>query len=212
MIRKSFFTKGNGALGLGFQARLEQVHGEKCLVIDRAYDGKPPADAFVTKNSNITLNIVTADCAPVLFQGTDPDGEEIIGAAHAGWRGALSGVCENTIKEMVGLGAVKAGIKAMIGPCIKQQSYEVNEEFKQTFLSEDNIASPFFIAGKTANKYQFNLSGYIEARLQRANIGRVNVDQRDTYTDLDFLSYRRMTHLDKITKERQTSAIVILDD
>lgn len=210
MIEHNFFGKERGQVGDGFQAFLTQVHGNECLVVDGSHQGKPEADAFVTNQKNVTLNIVTADCGPVLFQGASGEGHEVIAAVHAGWRGALSGVCENTIDQMVALGVECKSIKAMIGPCIQQQSYEVDEKFKQSFLTEDKQSEGAFI--DHGEKYLFDLSGYIEQRLRQHGVRDISVDQRDTYTNESFYSYRRMTHENKITKDRQVSSIVILDD
>lgn len=152
---------------------------------------KPEADAMVTATPGLGLGILTADCQPVLF--ADPVGR-VIGAAHAGWRGALSGILENTINAMVALGADRSRINAVIGPCISQEAYEVGEEFLESFLSEDPDFMRFFVNG-VGGKYQFDLVGFGLARLRDAGVADATWIGHCTYGDpARFYSYRRSVH------------------
>lgn len=190
---------------------LTQVHGAKVETIaagDPAWrlgDG-PRADAMVTNRAGLTLGIVTADCAPVLFFDVSTG---IVGAAHAGWRGALGGVAESTIAAMEQLGASPANISAVVGPCIAQASYEVDSVFRDRFLADDAANARFFVAGP-AGKPHFDLPGYVLARLERAGIGGAQAVGLDTYADPGaFYSYRRSTHLEQADYGRQLSAIAL---
>jgi YfiH family protein len=167
---------------------------------------RPHADAIVTATPGLLIGVVTADCAPVLF--ADPNAK-VIGAAHAGWRGALGGVTDNTIAAMEALGARRADILAVVGPCIAQASYEVDHAFRDRFLAADPANSNFFADGPSG-KPRFSLSGYVVDRLVRANIGGVAAIPRDTYADADaFYSFRRAAHNGEADYGRQLSAIAL---
>ena len=182
-----------------------QVHSARVATVPRPWPerSRPEADAMVTDEAGMLLAIVTADCAPVLLADREAG---VIGAAHAGWRGAHAGVLENTVAAMAGLGAVPVRIAAAIGPAIAQASYEVDETFRAQFTSADER---FFALGRPGH-WQFDLAGYAAARLERAGVGRVQRLDLDTYADpLRFYSFRRATHEGKATYGRQFSMIAL---
>ena len=187
---------------------VHQVHSADVVVTDRAWpqDSRPPADGLVTDRPNLLLGILTADCAPVLFADHHA---VVVGAAHAGWRGALAGVTDATIEAMERLGARRDNIHAAVGPCIAQPSYEVDEAFCARFLDADPGNARFFVAGP-ASKPHFDLESYVVHRLIAAGIGEVEALNLDTYDDADrFYSYRRATHHGEADYGRQLSAIAI---
>ena len=148
----------------------------------------PEADAVVTDKKNVALSVVTADCAPVLL--ADPV-SSVIGAAHAGWKGAQSGIIENTVSAMVDMGARVENITASIGPCIAQKSYEVGEE-----LFEQIADQKYFIASEQHGHYMFDLERYVADKLRLLKIGKIDPLHRNTYDEINnFFSYRRKTHL-----------------
>ncbi|HEX7966824.1 MAG TPA: polyphenol oxidase family protein, partial [Stellaceae bacterium] len=170
---------------------------------------RPKADAIVTDRPGAVLGILTADCAPVLF--ADPDAR-IIGAAHAGWRGALGGVLEATVAAMAKLGAAPERIAAAIGPCIAQPSYEVGPEFPAPFLTEDGANAAFFVPAPRAGHFFFDLAGYIRRRLERLELGRVEHTGGDTAAEADrFFSYRRSCLRREPDYGRELSAICLVD-
>jgi YfiH family protein len=155
----------------------------------------------VTDRPGLLLGIVTADCAPVLLADAAAG---VIGAAHAGWRGAHGGVMENTVRAMEQLGADRARVAAAIGPAIARDSYEVDERFRASFEPED---APLFTAGRPGH-WQFDLAGYVARRLRTAGLGTVETLALDTYAEpARFFSYRRATHLAEPTYGRQFSLI-----
>ena len=165
------------------------------------FDARPRADAIVTDRADLVLGIVTADCAPVLLADRDAG---VIGAAHAGWRGAHGGVLENTVAAMVRLGARKDRIAAAIGPAIAQPSYEVDARFRENFEPSHDA---LFAAGRDGH-WQFDLPGYVAFRLRSAGVGMVEPLGLDTYADeRRFFSYRRATHRAEPTYGRQFSLI-----
>ncbi|SDW26145.1 peptidoglycan editing factor PgeF [Roseicitreum antarcticum] len=152
---------------------------------------RPRADALVTATPGLALSVLSADCQPVLFADTTAG---VIGAAHAGWRGALDGVLEATLDAMERLGARRADTTAVIGPCISQLAYEVGPEFMETFLAEDPGLSRFFAQG-IGDRYQFDLPGFGLYRLRSAGVGHAEWTRHCTYSDADsFYSYRRSVH------------------
>lgn len=165
---------------------LHQVHGPAVIrVTDPWLPGEGPrADAMVTDRPGVALGIVTADCGPVLF-----DGGHVVGAAHAGWRGAAAGVLEATIAAMRELGATT--ITAAIGPCIRQPSYEVSDDMRDAVHAQDAEAGRFFAAGARAGHWQFNLAGYCAARLSDIAVHVVDADTLPD--DTRFFSHRRRT-------------------
>lgn len=191
---------------------LYQIHSDKCVRVDDLWsdDEKPRADASVTDKAGVALSILTADCTPVLFHGRKVDGSPVIGAAHAGWRGAFGGVLESTIAAMVDLGAGQASIQAAIGPSIRQASYEVDAGFYQNFIGADAAHARFFIASEKAGHHMFDLAGYCAMRLRNAGAVQIYDLDMDTYAlEDDFFSYRRKTHRGEPDYGRQISAIVI---
>jgi YfiH family protein len=159
---------------------------------------------MVTDRPNLLLGILTADCAPVLLADAEA---VVIGAAHAGWRGALAGVTDSAIAGMEQLGARRERIRAAIGPCIGQPSYEVDESFRMRFLEQDPGNVRFF-ADEQWGKPHFDLEAYVEHRLQSAGIAAVEALHVDTYADPDrFYSYRRATHRGEADYGRQVSLI-----
>ncbi len=182
-----------------------QVHGADCVEAgDWAEAERPQADALVTNKPGVLLSILTADCAPVLFADLSAG---VIGAAHAGWKGAVAGVTDSTIAAMERLGASRANIVAAIGPCIAQVSYEVDGGFRDRLLAEDAGNARFFAPG-APDKWQFDLERYVAARLERAGIGGIEPLSLDTYADeARFFSFRRATHRGEADYGRQMSLI-----
>jgi len=170
-----------------------QIHSADVATVEAAWarEAAPKVDAMVTARPGLALGILTADCAPVLLA----DGEaRVVGAAHAGWRGALSGVVEATVKAMVALGARAERIRAGIGPCIAQRSYEVGPEFPQAFLAQDPANEAFFAPSRRAGHHLFDLPAYVGARLAAAGVKRITCAYCDTCAEAGrFFSYRRAT-------------------
>jgi polyphenol oxidase len=172
---------------------LTQVHGTHVVTVTEPWPAGrgEKADAMVTDQPGLALGIVTADCAPVLF--ADSSGT-IVGATHAGWRGAVAGVLEATIAAMIALGAVAERITAAIGPCIAQASYEVGPDLRDAVLARSPANSAFFIPGQREDRWQFDLPGYCAVRLRAAGVGHVVVIGVDTLVEEDrFFSHRRRT-------------------
>jgi YfiH family protein len=165
---------------------------------------RPEADALVTATPEVLLAVLTADCQPVLFHDSAAG---VVGAAHAGWRGALDGVLEATLDAMEGLGASRAATVAVIGPTISQAAYEVGPEFLDRFRAEDPDATRFFING-AGDRVLFDLPGYGAHRLRAAGVGRAEWTGHCTYRDPDrFYSYRRTTHAGEADYGRLISTI-----
>jgi YfiH family protein len=183
---------------------VHQVHSAKVEVVDGPLGfAKPQADAMVTKTPGIALGVLTADCQPVLFADHDAG---VVGAAHAGWRGALDGVLEATIDAMIALGATRETIKAAIGPSISQRAYEVGPEFMDTFLAEDPQYARFFVNG-VEDKFHFDLPGFGLYKLRSAGVD-AEWTRHCTYSDADrFYSYRRTTHAREADYGRLISVI-----
>ena len=180
----------------------------KSVVVDQPWpmDERPRADAMVTDKPGILLGILTADCAPVLFADSEAG---VIGAAHAGWRGALAGVTDSAIAAMEQLGARRDHIRAAVGPCIAQPSYEVDGAFRDRFLA-DNPDNARFFADGPSGKPHFDLEAYVAHRLIAAGIGEIEALHLDTYAEADrFYSYRRATHRGEADYGRQLSAIAL---
>ncbi|MBU2981727.1 peptidoglycan editing factor PgeF [Lentibacter algarum] len=171
---------------------VHQVHSPDVVHVTSPIAEKPMADAMVTAQAGLGLAILTADCQPVLFADHDAG---VIGAAHAGWKGAQGGVLEATVDAMEALGAKAANISAVIGPCISQRSYEVGQEFVERFLDEDLDNNRFFISGRDEGKYLFDLAGFGLSRLRARGVGNTSWTGHCTYEDAArFYSYRRTTH------------------
>lgn len=187
-------------------ATVHQVHSSTAVYAGQPWpqDERPHADAMVTDRPDLLLGVLTADCAPVLLADEDAG---VIGAAHAGWRGAVAGVTDATIDAMERLGAKRERIVAAVGPCIAQPSYEVDDAFRAHLQEQDSQNSRFFVAGP-AGKPHFDLPAYVLNRLKSAGIKRAEALGLDTYADADrFYSYRRSTHLGEPSYGRQISMI-----
>ena len=170
---------------------VHQIHSADVVAVDGPMITRPKADGLVTRVPGLALAVLTADCQPVLF--ADPQGG-VIGAAHAGWGGARTGVLEATVDAMVALGAKRDRIVAVIGPCISQEAYEVGPEFLQRFVEDDPSNCRFFEAGQ-GDRQQFDLPAYGVHRLEQAGIGAVQWTGHCTFSDPDrFYSYRRSVH------------------
>lgn len=184
---------------------VHQVHSPTVLTVDSPINGdKPKADAVVTATPGLALTILTADCQPVLF--ADPDAN-VIGAAHAGWRGALDGVLEATLDAMEALGAQRSNTFAAIGPTISQRAYEVGPDFLDEFVAESPENLRFFANGH-GDRLQFDLPAFGLHRLRQAGVGRAEWTRHCTYSDPDrFYSYRRSTHAKEADYGRLISAI-----
>lgn len=190
---------------------LSQVHSAEVVTLEAPLspESRPDADALVTKERGLVLGILTADCAPLLF--VDPKAG-VIGAAHAGWRGALDGVGEATLAAMEALGAKRKEIRVAIGPCIAQSSYEVGPEFQARFLQADPQNAAYFEEG-IADRLQFDLKGYLADRLARSGLAEISVEPADTCAEeLRFFSYRRATKQGERDFGTLLSAIVLEKD
>ena len=195
------------ALGADTLCTLYQVHSAKAVIIDKPWVTGPEADAMATRAKGIALGILSADCAPILLA----DGEAgVIGAAHAGWKGALGGIVESAISAMEQLGARRPRIAAAIGPCISQANYEVTDAFRQRFVEADAANDRFFDAGARHGHAQFDLDGFVAERLNRAGVDNVSRLSRCTYAhESEFFSFRRATHRRETDYGREISAIVL---
>ena len=183
-----------------------QIHSADAVTLrgdaDPAF--RPEADALVTDRPGLALGILTADCAPVLLADREAG---VVGAAHAGWKGALGGVTDSAILAMEALGARRSRINAAVGPCIARASYEVDDAFVDRFCTDDPQNERFFAAGRPGHA-QFDLEAYVTARLAAAGIGRVEALGLDTYADpTRFFSYRRATHAREPDYGRQIAII-----
>lgn len=191
-------------------ATAHQVHSPDVVVVTGDYDGsRPQADAQVTASPGIILGVLTADCGPILF--ADPE-NRVIGAAHAGWKGALGGVLENTIEAMIGLGAKRDNIRATLGPSISQASYEVGPEFVDRFLASNRDFEAFFTPSPKPGHAMFDLPGLTVRRLTQAGVTADSVGLCTYAAPETFFSYRRTTHAGEPDYGRQISAIAIKED
>lgn len=220
-----------GVFGLAPEALLTcyQIHSPDVLTVHEPFTERPKADAMVTNTPGLMLGILTADCAPVLFADAQAG---VIGAAHAGWKGAIGGVVENTLVAMEALGATRENIAAVVGPCIQQRSYEVGEEFYARFIAENPAYAHFFappgIEAEAAQgadreargsqgggtppekKHHFDLPGFVMHRLQAAGLKHAANLAMDTVSDeARFFSYRRKTLRNEPDYARQLSAIAL---
>ena len=184
-----------------------QVHSPDVIATNLAWKtDRPKADSVVTNRQGLAIGIVTADCGPILFADANAG---VLGAAHAGWKGALSGVLENTIAEMEKHGAARRNISAILGPTISQENYEVGPAFPDPFLEQSSDAKRYFIPSQKAEHFMFDLTGYIVDRLLKTGVNAGAVE-RCTYAEEDnFYSYRRTTHRGERDYGRQLSAIVL---
>lgn len=191
----------------GQLATVSQIHSAEVAVVEQAMAGnRPRADALVTNVPGLAIGILTADCGPVLFADEKAG---VIGAAHAGWKGAMTGVLENTISKMIELGARRENISATLGPCISQKNYEVGPEYLSSFLDADESNNHYFIPSKKEGHSMFDLSAYVVDRLVNSGVN-ANSTGLCTYQDADrFFSYRRSVHQNEPDYGRQISAIML---
>jgi YfiH family protein len=191
-------------------ATVHQVHSPTAVIVDSSYDGaRPEADAVVTATPGMVVGVLTADCGPILF--ADPQAR-VIGAAHAGWKGALGGVLESTIAAMISLGATRENIVASLGPSISHRNYEVGAEFVARFVETDPSYAAFFSSSEREGHAMFDLPALTLKRLTDAGVRAENLDIC-TYADEErFFSYRRTTHRKEPDYGRQISAIFIREE
>jgi hypothetical protein len=187
---------------------VHQIHSPDAVVATGPWpDGpRPRADAIVTRTEGIAIGVTAADCGPILFADASA---RVIGAAHAGWKGALTGILESTIDAMEKLGAERSGIVAAIGPLIRKPSYEVGSEFVERFLDADAENGVFFIPADRAGHSMFDLAGFIRMRLENAGVLMIDDIGVDTYSDERFYSYRRSVHRKEPDYGRHVHAIAL---
>jgi YfiH family protein len=187
---------------------LHQVHSPDAVIATGHWQGavRPKADAIVTGTAGLAIGVTTADCGPILF--VEPRAR-VIGAAHAGWKGALTGILDSTVAAMEKLGAERNGIVAAIGPLIRQQSYEVGPEFVTRFIDTDAEYGMFFMPSTRADHAMFDLAGFIRMRLENAGILMIDDLGIDTYADERFYSYRRSVHRKEPDYGRHVHAIAL---
>jgi YfiH family protein len=188
---------------------LYQIHSNKVVAVTGPWDlGEgPQADAMASNMRGLALGILTADCAPVLLADADA---RVIGAAHAGWNGALAGVIESVVGAMEQLGADRTRIAAAIGPCIGQENYEVGPEFFAEFREADAENARWFVPSRRPDHFRFDLTGFVESRLRRSHISRIEIIGGCTYAQEGrFFSFRRATHRGEKDYGRLLSAILL---
>jgi YfiH family protein len=214
--RHGFFTRRGGAssgIYAGLNCGLGSSDQRQAVTLNRArvagpegWDGgeRPRADAAVTARPGVAISVLTADCAPVLFHDAEA---QVVGAAHAGWRGAVDGVLEATLAAMQRLGARRGSVRAVVGPTISQRAYEVGPELIDTLRAEEDGAERFFAPGE-GDRLRFDLPGYVLARLRAAGVAEAGWIGACTYSDpARFFSYRRATHAGEPDYGRLISAI-----
>jgi len=187
---------------------VHQIHSPDAIVAAAPWETstRPKADAIVTRAEGLAIGITTADCGPILF--VDPKAR-VIGAAHAGWKGAITGILESTIDAMEELGAERNSMIAAIGPLIRQPSYEVGSEFVERFLDADAGNALFFLPGERHGHAMFDLPGFIRMRLEKAGVLMIDDLGVDTYADERFYSYRRSVHRKEPDYGRLVHAIAL---
>jgi YfiH family protein len=185
-----------------------QVHSPEVVVASGAWDmeSRPRADAIVTRAQGLAIGITAADCGPILL--VEPNAR-VIGAAHAGWKGALTGIVESAVDAMEKLGAERSAIVAAIGPLIRQQSYEVGSEFVERFIETDAESALFFLPAARERHAMFDLAGFIRRRLENAGVLLIDDIGIDTYSDERFFSYRRSVHRGEADYGRHIHAIAL---
>ena len=186
---------------------LHQVHSAEAITVTAPFEKPPRADAMVTATRGLMLGILTADCAPVLFADSEAG---VIGAAHAGWKGALGGITDSTLAAMEKLGAQRSRIRTAIGSCIGRDNYEVGPEFAANFTAADPANIRFFMPAARTSHYHFDLGLYVAHRLQSAGIAAPERLEACTYArERDFFSFRRATHRGEPDYGREISAIAL---
>jgi YfiH family protein len=187
-----------------------QVHSARAVIVTNAWAGseRPEVDGLATRTPGLALGILTADCAPVLLADAEAG---VIGAAHAGWRGAKGGILEATVSMMEALGARRTAITAALGPCIRRESYEVASDFRDAFIGDEPGSAALFSPGRRVDRFQFDLAGYVGRRLDTIGIDKLAVLPNDTYADAElFFSYRRVVLRGGGDYGRQLSTIALL--
>lgn len=196
-----------GELGGTNLLTLHQIHSPNAVIVAEPWQQAPQADAMATNVPGLALGVLTADCAPVLFADSTA---RVIGAAHAGWKGAVTGVIESVLEKMESLGAERARIAAAIGPCIGQTNYEVGPEFIARFAEAGADNTRFFLPSENIDHWRFDLEGYVANRVRAAGVANVKSLSACTYArEEDFFSFRRTTHRGEKDYGRQVSAIVL---
>jgi YfiH family protein len=187
---------------------VHQIHSPDAIIATGPWEGpaRPKADAIVTNRSGLAIGVTTADCGPILF--VDPTAR-VIGAAHAGWKGALTGILESTVEAMEQLGAARGDMVAAIGPLIRQQSYEVGREFVERFVDHDANNVVFFLPSERDGHAMFDLAGYIRLRLENTGILMIDDLGIDTYSDERCFSYRRSVHRKEPDYGRHVHAVAL---
>jgi len=187
---------------------VHQTHSPDAIVATGPWPGpaRPKADAIVTRSEGLALGVTAADCGPILLADAKA---RVIGAAHAGWKGALTGILESTIDAMEKLGAQRSSMVAAIGPLIRQPSYEVGGEFVERFIGADAENAVFFLPGERSGHAMFDLAGYIRRRLENAGVLMIDDLGLDTYSDERFYSYRRSVHRNEADYGRHVHAIAL---
>ena len=184
-----------------------QVHSPDVMIVDTPFVERPKVDGLVTNKLAIALGILTADCGPVLFAD---DQAGVIGACHAGWKGALTGVTDRTVEAMESLGANRKNIVVVLGPTISQKAYEVGPEFPKPFLQQNNAHQKYFIPSVKSDHYMFDLPAYLIEKMKLHGVGQVVDLGLCTYADAErFFSYRRTTHLQEKDYGRLISTIAL---
>ena len=187
---------------------VHQIHSPNAVVATGPWEGvsRPRADAIVTRSEGLAIGVTAADCGPILL--VDP-AARVIGAAHAGWKGALTGIVESTVAAMEKLGAERGGIVAAIGPLIRQHSYEVGGEFVERFIEAEAENALFFVPSSREGHAMFDLAGFIRMRLESAGVLMIDDIGVDTYSNERFYSYRRSVHRAEPDYGRHVHAIVL---
>lgn len=187
-----------------------QIHSATALLVTEPWpiEAQPKADALVTRTPKLALAALAADCAPILFADRKA---QVVGAAHAGWKGAIGGIVEATLDTMEAAGARRVDIIAVVGPCISQDAYEVGPEFKATFADKSADFARYFQVPAGRDRAHFDLPGFIAGRLTAAGVGTIEVSGACTYQNPNrFFSFRRTTHAREPDYGRQISAIMLL--
>ncbi len=210
IIRNRYLVAKEIGVGSSNLLSTYQVHGSKVINVKKAWSERPQGDAMVTDKSGIALGILTADCTPVLFVGKKESGCAVVGVAHAGWKGAVHGVLENTISGIISLGAQKQTIKACVGPCIGRNYYEVSEDFIEPFIKHNKESERFFYESSNMGHLMFDIGGYCVWRIAIKGVKNISILDKDTYSNEDeFYSYRRSIHKGECDYGRQISVIAI---
>lgn len=185
-----------------------QVHSADVVTVNAPMGpNRPDADGMVTNQRGMALGILTADCGPILFADNKA---QIIGACHAGWKGAFTGIAENTIDAMIKLGSNRANICAVLGPCISQKNYEVGPEFRARFAEKDDTFSAYFLPSDKPDHYMFDMQKFIIDRLQASGVNAGKTGECTYEDEKRFFSYRRTTHRNEPDYGRQMSAIALV--